>query len=134
MIHNVTYNNPKVDREIAQAVGPAFGMLQRIRIGGTGSPKLLIREASEAFQPFLGYNQDLVYANIELRPKGMILRFRHLLETMAWIVPGTELHWLWQNPVLTLRKGSDELQLEPAAGVAFNYRYFVKAELLWGIG
>ena len=56
-------------------------------MGGIGSPKLSITAASTEIRNLLILDNNLNTCNIELRPKGIILRFRSLLETYALVIP-----------------------------------------------
>ena len=56
-------------------------------MNGIGSPKLLISSTSIDIHNLLILDNNRNTCNIELRPKGIILRFRSLLETYALIIP-----------------------------------------------
>lgn len=87
MLLNVSYNNRKIDRQITEAVGASFGWRDRFRLGGIGSPRMSIIGASMNIQELLNLDQNMNVCNIELRPGGIIVRFRSILETYALIVP-----------------------------------------------
>ena len=56
-------------------------------MNGVGSSKLLISSASVDIHKLLILDNNLNTCNLELRPNGIILRFRSLLETYAFIIP-----------------------------------------------
>ncbi len=56
-------------------------------MGGIGSPKLTITEASIEIRNLLILDNNADCCNIEIRPKGIILGFRSLLESYALIIP-----------------------------------------------
>lgn len=56
-------------------------------MGGIGSPKLFITASSAEINNLLLLDNNLNSCNIEMRPKGIIVRFRSLLETYALIIP-----------------------------------------------
>ena len=56
-------------------------------MGGIGSPKLIINQTSVEIHSLLALDHNRNSCNIELRPKGIILRFRSLLETYALVIP-----------------------------------------------
>lgn len=87
MLRNVSYNNPQFTREINELVGTPFSIFQRIKMGGNGSPRLVISEASEEIDSLLKVDNRRHYANIELRPKGIIVGFRSRLEAYALVIP-----------------------------------------------
>ena len=87
MLLNVSYNESEVKEKIEAAVGKPFPLKERWSMSGVGSPKLLISSSSIDIHNLLILDNNLNTCNIELRPKGIILRFRSLLETYALIVP-----------------------------------------------
>ena len=87
MLVNVSYNNPELTRKIDDAVGKPFPLKKRWAMGGIGSPKLFITDCSLEIRNLLLLDNNLNTCNIELRPGGIILRFRSLLETYALVIP-----------------------------------------------
>ncbi|MEX0313755.1 MAG: hypothetical protein AB3N18_06225 [Allomuricauda sp.] len=87
MLLNVSYNDKTRTRQIDEAVGKPFTLKERFAMGGIGSPKLLITETSVEIQNLLILDNNLNTCNIEMRPKGIIVRFRSLLETYGLIIP-----------------------------------------------
>lgn len=87
MLFNVSYNDPEVKRKIDEEVGRPFSFLERMMMGGNGSPKLIITGASIQIHNFLILDNNRDICNIELRPAGIIIRFRSLLETYGLIIP-----------------------------------------------
>ena len=87
MLLNVSYNNKEITQQIDSEVGQPFSLKDRWKMGGIGSPKLEITKTSDAIRNLLILDNNRNTCNIELRPKGIILRFRSLLETYALVVP-----------------------------------------------
>ena len=56
-------------------------------MGGNGSPKLFVSQSSEDISDLLTLDNKINSCNIELRPKGIIVRFRSILETFALVIP-----------------------------------------------
>jgi len=81
-----------VTAAIGALVGPPFKLSQRWQLGGIGSPKLIISQSSIEIHNLLVLDHNTNSCNIELRPKGIIVRFRSLLETYALIIPYYKLH------------------------------------------
>ncbi len=54
---------------------------------GIGSQKLNITSSSIDIHNLLILDQNINTCNVELRPKGVIIRFRSLLETYALVIP-----------------------------------------------
>ncbi len=87
MLVNVSYNNPEITRKVDDLVGKPFTLKERWAMKGIGSPKLFITEASIEIRNLLLLDNNRDSCNIELRPKGIVLRFRSLLETFALVIP-----------------------------------------------
>jgi len=87
MLVNVSYNSKEITRKVDEAVGKPFTLKKRWAMNGIGSPKLFITETSVEIRNFLILDNNIDSCNIELRPKGIIVRFRSLLETFALVIP-----------------------------------------------
>lgn len=87
MLCNVSYNDPQLEKTIADLVGKPFGLRERLTMSGIGSPKMTISQASVEIHNLLTLDHNLNSCNIELRPQGIIVRFRSLLETYALVIP-----------------------------------------------
>jgi hypothetical protein len=87
MLHNVSYNNPKIDREISKEVGTVLTLKERWKLKGSGSPKLFINSCSIQIHNLMVLDNNANSCNVEIREKGIVLRFRSLLETYALPIP-----------------------------------------------
>jgi hypothetical protein len=87
MLLNISYNDPKQKKRIDEAVGKTFSLKERWRLSGIGSEKLIITSASIDIHNLLMLDKNINSCNVELRPKGIIVRFRSLLETYGLIIP-----------------------------------------------
>lgn len=87
MLVNVSYNNPELRRKIDEMVGKPFTLRERWELKGIGSPKLIITGCSAEIHNLLVLDNNRDSCNIELRPRGIIVRFRSLLETYGLIIP-----------------------------------------------
>lgn len=87
MLLNISYNRPEYKEKINAEVGPTFTLLERFKLNGTGSPKLHITSTSIEIHNLLILDSNMNTCNIELRPKGIIVMFRSLLETYGLIIP-----------------------------------------------
>lgn len=113
MLVNVSYNNKEANRKIDDAVGKPFTLKQRWAMGGIGSPKLIITETSVEIRNLLILDNNRDTCNIEMRPKGIIVGFRSLLESYALIIPYYK---------LTVYKG------EASVYSIYRDNYFIKVE------
>ncbi|MCR9227050.1 MAG: hypothetical protein NXH90_06510 [Flavobacteriaceae bacterium] len=87
MLLNVSYNDKTITKKIDDAVGKPFPIKERFAMGGIGSPKLFITEASIDIYNLLILDSNTNTCNVEIRPKGIIVRFRSRLETYGLIIP-----------------------------------------------
>ncbi len=87
MLYNVSYNDRKIDREIKELVGNQLTLRERWKLKGSGSPKLHINASSIQIHNLMVLDINANTCNIEIREKGIIVRFRSLLETYALPIP-----------------------------------------------
>lgn len=87
MLLNISYNRPKIRDKINEEVGQPFTLAERFKLKGSGSPKLHITSTSIDIYNLLILDNNANVCNIEMRPKGIIVMFRSLLETYALIIP-----------------------------------------------
>lgn len=113
MLLNVSYNNPDIKRKINEEVGEPYGLRERIKQGGIGIGHLVITESSIQIQNFLALDKYRNKCNIELRPRGIIIGFRALLDSYALVIP------YWK---LNLYKGRAEEYS------VYRDNYFIKIE------
>ena len=87
MLLNISYNDPRQKKEIDNIVGKPFSLQNRWKMGGIGSGKLVINSSSIEIHNLLILDNNINTCNIEIRPKGVIVHFRSLLETYGLIIP-----------------------------------------------
>ncbi|WP_159020599.1 hypothetical protein [Algibacter sp. L3A6] len=87
MLFNTTQINDAFVKESDNLVGKTFSFLEKIKMGGIGSSRFMIEEISEKLQPKNLQTLATNYANIELRPKGIIVHFTNRLDRYSWIIP-----------------------------------------------
>ena len=77
----------KLKEEISKIVGEPFSFFERIKMNGIGSSSLRIQGCNSEVENLLNLDNNDNRCNIEIRKKGIIVRFRALLETYALIIP-----------------------------------------------
>lgn len=92
MIINTTYSNKDNDSLIDNLVGNSYGLLKRLQMRGIGSGRMIIEKVSPKLERALLNGPDLNYANIELRPKGILVRITRRLDNFTWIIPYYQLY------------------------------------------
>ena len=87
MLRNISYNDHKLKEEISKIIGKPFSFFERIKMNGIGSSSLRIQGCNSEIENLLNLDNNDNRCNIEIRKKGIIVRFRALLETYALIIP-----------------------------------------------
>ena len=92
MILNTTYTNKDNDEIINGLVGYPYSFFNKLKMKGIGSGRMIIDEVSPKLERALLNGPDLNYANIELRPKGILVRITRRLDNFTWIIPYYQLY------------------------------------------
>lgn len=113
MLLHVSYSDSENTRKIDAELGKPFTLMERLKMGGIGSPKLIMTDASLQISNLMNLDNNTNVCNIEMRPKGIIVGFRSGLNSYALIIPYYK---------LVLYKGkSEEYSI-------YKDTYFVKIE------
>jgi len=92
MIYNTTHTNKEADATFNDLLGKKISFFKSIRMGGTGSKRMMIDEVGPGFQKYMNTVADINYGNIELRDKGIIVHINKGLKTFSWAIPTYQLH------------------------------------------
>ena len=84
---NISYNDPGIRRQVDALCGLPYGLWKRIRMGGTGSPRMLLLDMPQELHAMIHREEDLGSFSLELRTKGLLLRGRSILETLGIPLP-----------------------------------------------
>lgn len=87
MLYSISYHDKKITQIINDKVGKPFGFIENIKRKGIGSPRLIITNSCAEIAQILNRNNSIKYANIELRPHGIIIGFQSQLEVFALVIP-----------------------------------------------
>ena len=87
MIYNISYNNKKIKQLINDSLGKSYGIIDTIKMRGIGSQRLKIKEASLDISSLINKNSNTNSCSIELRPKGILIHFKSILDTYGFIIP-----------------------------------------------
>lgn len=125
MLLNISYNDPKVRRSIEEAVGKPFTLRERWSLGGIGSGKLFITQTSIEIHNLLVLDNNLNQCNIELRPKGIIVHFRSLLESYGLVIPYYKLK-IYKGKAKEYSIYKDQYTIKVAATKKATHHFFKK--------
>lgn len=87
MIVDLTYYNKELNAEIDSVIGEKFNLIERMKMKGIGSRRMIIENFSAEFKLVKSNFNDTQYANIELRPKGIIVHITKGINNYGWIIP-----------------------------------------------
>ncbi|NND78249.1 MAG: hypothetical protein HKN39_08710 [Flavobacteriales bacterium] len=126
MILNISYRDQKVERQITEQLGKSFGLLERLQLRGVGSQRFHILHAHSDITEKIGSIQGQMYANIELRPRGIMLYFRSRTETFALLIPYYTLSVFKNGHDLSIHSGGRHVALRPANKVSLDPKFYRK--------
>lgn len=87
MIINTTHYNSEHKQIISDLIGSSFSLVQKLKLGGIGSKRMIIDDVSPNMRSMMNVVSDINYANIELRPKGILVMINQGLKNFTWIIP-----------------------------------------------
>ena len=87
MIQNTTYTDKSQDALINDMVGKPFSFFQAIKMKGVGSKRMMIEDVSPNMKQYINTVSAVSYANLELRPSGLLIRINKGLTNFTWVIP-----------------------------------------------
>lgn len=87
MILDTTHPNKEHKKIINDLIGKPFSFFESLKMGGVGSKRMIIEDASPNMQQYLNLVSDINYANIEMRSDGIIVYINKGLKNYTWIIP-----------------------------------------------
>ena len=108
-LHNITYKNKETEKEINAEMGKPFGLIEKLRLGGIGSRRMIIENFSEDISSLALKVSGIQYANIELRPNGIIVHINQGIYTHAWTIPYFRLS-IFNGDFFTIHGGGSHIQ------------------------
>ena len=108
-LYNITYKNKETEKEINAEMGKPFGLIEKLRLGGIGSRRMIIENFSEDLKNLALKVSGIQYANIELRPNGVIIHINQGIYTHAWTIPYLRLS-IFNGDFFTIHGGGSHIQ------------------------
>lgn len=87
MICDYSQRLPEDTFNIKQLVGKPFSLVEKIKMGGNGSPRFQIEKASLKIDEKLSKFEQIQNGSVELRPNGIIIHFKNNLVHYVWAIP-----------------------------------------------
>lgn len=85
MIIDSTYTTKEEENFIRAKVGKPISIFKRLQLGGIGSYKMTVKAYSDGFK-LLRNSIDTLTANIELRPKGILIHLNQRGTRFTWVI------------------------------------------------
>lgn len=87
MILNTTHYEYKHKAIISNLVGKSFSLIEKLKLRGVGSKRMIVDKVSPNMQSMVNQVSSITYANIELRPNGILVMLNKGLKNFTWIIP-----------------------------------------------
>ncbi|RNC86485.1 MAG: hypothetical protein ED556_09370 [Winogradskyella sp.] len=87
MILNTTHHSSDHKQMINDLVGSPFSLVQKLKLNGVGSKRMIIDEVSPNMHGLMNSVADINYGNIELRPQGILVFINKGLQNFTWVIP-----------------------------------------------
>ncbi len=87
MILETTHTDKNNIALINDLVGKPFKIVERLKLKGIGSKRMIIEQVSLNMNGYLNTVSDVNYANIELRPGGILILINKGLRNFTWVIP-----------------------------------------------
>jgi hypothetical protein len=127
VLFDLTYNSRDVNRQIDAAIGRPWGIFSKKRWQGIGSERLVVSNATGKVEQLFGGRFTQNFANIELRPRGVLIRVRYRLEVYGIVIPFAKLTLFKNNPgEVNIHFDGDKITLRNYQGRAVNQHFISK--------
>ena len=127
MIYLTSVKSKKTENKIKRTGWQDFGFLERFNKKGIGSQNLKSPNTLSFYPFFTEHENQIKQANIELRPKGILIHFKKNNDVYTWPVPYYKLT-LYRTEHISIYADSLSISFEKKF-MDFNYSKFI-AKLL----
>ena len=124
-LYNITYKNKETEKEINSEMGKPFGLIEKLKLGGIGSRRMIIENFSEDIKNLTLKVSGIQYANIELRPNGIIVHINQGIYTHAWTIPYFRLS-VFNGDFFTIHGGGSHIQFNKEKSWKENKEFLQK--------
>ena len=125
MIFNSTYTDKDKELEVEKLIGKKYSLFSSIRLNGVGSKRLIIEETSPKFKKIIIQKNDLIYSNIELRYKGIIVYIAEGLNRFSWVIPYYKLV-IYKTPNYSIHSEGNFIRFSNDLNFKENLKFFKK--------
>ena len=125
MIYNSTYTDIEKDIETDNLVGKKYNLIKTIRLGGIGSKRLIVDELGVNFKKLIQQKNDIIYSNIELRKKGIIVYVVNGQKRFTWVIPYYKLV-IYKTPSFSIHSNGNFIRYSNKLNHKQNLVFFKK--------
>lgn len=122
MIIDSTYMDGDLKREVDKYIGKAFGWKRRLTGEPIGSHRMMIDSHSSGFEQFFKRATGVIYANIELRPLGIIIHSNVKNTRYSWVVPYRKLS-LYDTDIFSFHADGEFLKMHKDENWRMNRKF-----------
>lgn len=87
MLFDTSVKDKKVKQQINQLVGKPFNLIDILKIGTIGSSRMEVVAYSKLFNNVVAWNKQAIYANLSMRPNGLLVIINVRLSNYSWVIP-----------------------------------------------
>ena len=124
-LYNITYKNKENEKLINQEMGNAYSIINKLKLGGIGSRRMIIEHFSENMNHLKLKVSGLQYGNIEIRPSGIILHINQGIYTYAWTIPFFHLN-IYNGDYFTIHGAGEFIQFNREKSWKENRKFLNK--------
>ena len=125
MIYNSTYNDIEKEIETNNLVGKKYNLIKSIRLGGIGSKRLIVDDLGANFKKLIQQKTDLIYSNVELRDKGIIVYVEDGQKRFTWVIPFYRLV-IYKSPTFSIHSDGNFIRYSNKLNHKENLLFFKK--------
>ena len=125
MIYDSTYTDFEKDIETDKLIGKKYNLIKSIRLGGIGSKRLIIDDLGINFKKLVKHNNDIIYSNIELRNKGIIVYIADGQKRFTWVIPFYKLV-IYKAPSFSIHSDGNFIRYSNKLNHKQNLEFFKK--------
>lgn len=87
MVFDTTYTDKEITIEINKLAGRPYSLIQRLKLGGIGSHRIIIDQASDDLEKYINPGHSINHVNFELRPLALLAHLKRRTQTFCWVIP-----------------------------------------------
>ena len=87
MLYDTSIKDKDIKREIDAHVGKAYSFIEAIKKGPIGSSRMEVVAYSKLFSKVMSQRKQAVFANLSIRPNGVLVIVNVRLSNYSWVIP-----------------------------------------------